>query len=89
MGLIAVNIIGLIMFILAIVMFVLADSMVGIAIGVAISVVWLTFTITANVHILKGRRSTEKLKDSARGHLFDAQIERLNRQYESIMSRKE
>ena len=51
MGLIAVNIIGLIMFILAIVMFVLADSMVGIAIGVAISVVWLTFTITANVHI--------------------------------------
>ena len=38
MGLIAVNIIGLIMFILAIVMFVLADSMVGIAIGVAISV---------------------------------------------------
>ena len=45
MGLIAVNIIGLIMFILAIVMFVLADSMVGIAIGVAISVVWLTFTI--------------------------------------------
>lgn len=32
MGLIAVNIIGLIMFILAIVMFVLADSMVGIAI---------------------------------------------------------
>ena len=52
MGLIAVNIIGLIMFILAIVMFVLADSMVGIAIGVAISVVWLTFTITANVHIL-------------------------------------
>ena len=89
MGLIAVNIIGLIMFILAIVMFVLADSMVGIAIGVAISVVWLTFTITANVHILKGRRSTEKLKDSARGHLFDAQIERLNRQYESIMSREE
>ena len=89
MGLIAVNIIGLIMFILAIVMFVLADSMVGIAIGVAISVVWLTFTITANVHILKGRRSTEKLKDSASGHLFDAQIERLNRQYESIMSRKE
>ena len=77
MGLIAVNIIGLIMFILAIVMFVLADSMVGIAIGVAISVVWLTFTITANVHILKGRRSTEKLKDSARG------------QYESIMSREE
>ena len=74
MGLIAVNIIGLIMFILAIVMFVLADSMVGIAIGVVISVVWLTFTITANVHILKGRRSTEKLKDSARGHLFDAQI---------------
>ena len=51
MGLIAVNIIGLIMFILAIVMFVLADSMVGIAIGVAISVVWLTFTITANVHL--------------------------------------
>ena len=87
MGLIAVNIIGLIMFILAIVMFVLADSMVGIAIGVAISVVWLTFTITANVHILKGRRSTEKLKDSARGHLFDAQIERLNRQYESIITR--
>ena len=86
MGLIVVNIIALIMFILAIVMFALADSMVGIAIGVAISAVWLTFTITANIHILRGRRSTEKLKDSARGHLFDAQIERLNRQYESIMS---
>ncbi len=89
MGLVAVNIVSLIMFGLVIVMFVLADSIAGIAIGVLLSVIWLVFTIAANVHILKGRRSTEKLKDSAKGHLFDAQIERLNRQYESIMSREE
>ncbi len=89
MGLIAVNIMGVIMFALAIVVFVLADSMVGIVIGILLSIVWLVFTIMANIHILRGRRSTEKLKDSARGHLFDAQIERLNRQYESIMSREE
>ena len=89
MGLIAVNIMGVIMFALAIVVFVLADSMAGIVIGILLSIVWLVFTIMANIHILRGRRSTEKLKDSARGHLFDAQIERLNRQYESIMSREE
>ena len=89
MGLIAVNIMGVIMFALAIVVFVLADSMVGIVIGILLSIVWLVFTIMANIHILRGRRSTEKLKDSARGHLFDSQIERLNRQYESIMSREE
>lgn len=89
MGLIAVNIMGLIMFALAIVVFVLADSMAGIVVGILLSIVWLVFTIVANVHMLRGRRSTEKLKDSARGHLFDAQIERLNRQYESIMSREE
>lgn len=89
MGLIAVNIMGVIMFALAIVVFVLADSMAGIVVGILLSIVWLVFTIMANIHILRGRRSTEKLKDSARGHLFDAQIERLNRQYESIMSREE
>lgn len=89
MGLIAVNIMGVIMFALAIVVFALADSMAGIVIGILLSIVWLVFTIMANIHILRGRRSTEKLKDSARGHLFDAQIERLNRQYESIMSREE
>ena len=89
MGLVAVNIVSLIMFGLVIVMFVLADSIAGIAVGILLSVIWLVFTIAANVHILKGRRSTEKLKDSAKGHLFDAQIERLNRQYESIMSREE
>ncbi len=89
MGLIAVNIMGVIMFALAIVVFVLADSMAGIVIGILLSIVWLVFTIMANIHILRGRRSTEKLKDSARGHLFDSQIERLNRQYESIMSREE
>lgn len=89
MGLIAVNIMGLIMFALAIVVFVLADSMAGIVVGILLSIVWLVFTIVANAHMLRGRRSTEKLKDSARGHLFDAQIERLNRQYESIMSREE
>lgn len=89
MGLIAVNIMGVIMFALAIVVFVLADSMAGIVIGILLSIVWLVFTIMANIHILRGRRSTEKLKDSARGHLFDEQIERLNRQYESIMSREE
>ena len=89
MGFVVVNIIGLIMFILAIVTFALADSLTGVAMGCAISVVWLLFTIVANVHIFRGKRSTEKLKDSARGHLFDAQIERLSRQYESIMSREE
>ena len=89
MGLIAVNVIGLIMFALAIVMFVIADSIGGIAVGIVLSIIWLVFTIAANVHILRGRRSTEKLRDSAKGHLFDAQIERLNRQYESIMSREE
>lgn len=89
MGLIVVNVISLIMFVLAIVMFMLADSMVGMAVGIILSIIWLVFTIAANVHILKGQRSTEKLKDSAKGHLFDAQIERLNRQYESIMSREE
>lgn len=89
MGLIAVNIMGVIMFALAIVVFALADSMAGIVIGILLSIVWLVFTIMANIHILRGRRSTEKLKDSARGHLFDEQIERLNRQYESIMSREE
>lgn len=89
MGLIAVNIMGVIMFALAIVVFVLADSMAGIVIGILLSIVWLVFTIMANIHILRGRWSTEKLKDSARGHLFDSQIERLNRQYESIMSREE
>lgn len=88
MGLI-VNIIGLIMFILAMVMFVLADSMAEIAIGILLSIVWLSFTIAANVHIIKGKRSTEKLKDSDREHIFDEQIERLNRQYESIMSRED
>ena len=87
MGLVVVNIVSLIMFGLVIVMFVLADSIGGIAIGIGLSLIWLVFTIAANIHILKGRRSTEKLKDSARGHMFDAQIERLNRQYESIMSR--
>ncbi len=89
MGLVVVNIVSLIMFGLVIVMFVLADSIGGIAIGIVLSLIWLVFTIVANIHILKGRKSTEKLKDSARGHLFDAQIERLNRQYESIMSREE
>lgn len=89
MGLVVVNIVSLIMFGLVIVMFVLADSIGGIAIGIGLSLIWLVFTIAANIHILKGRRSTEKLKDSARGHMFDAQIERLNRQYESIMSREE
>ena len=89
LGFVVVNIIGLIMFILAIVTFALADSLTGVAMGCAISVVWLLFTIVANVHIFRGKRSTEKLKDSARGHLFDAQIERLSRQYESIMSREE
>lgn len=89
MGFVVVNIVSLIMFGLVIVMFVLADSIGGIAIGIVLSLIWLVFTIAANIHILKGRKSTEKLKDSARGHLFDAQIERLNRQYESIMSREE
>lgn len=89
MGLVVVNIVSLIMFGLVIVMFVLADSIGGIAIGIGLSLIWLVFTIAANIHILKGRRSTEKLKDSARGHMFDAQIERLNRQYESmIMNRR-
>ena len=77
MGLVVVNIVSLIMFGLVIVMFVLADSIGGIAIGIGLSLIWLVFTIAANIHILKGRRSTEKLKDSARGHMFDAQIERL------------
>ena len=75
MGLVVVNIVSLIMFGLVIVMFVLADSIGGIAIGIGLSLIWLVFTIAANIHILKGRRSTEKLKDSARGHMFDAQIE--------------
>lgn len=60
MGLIVVNVISLIMFVLAIVMFILADSMAGMAVGITLSIIWLVFTIAANVHILKGRRSTEK-----------------------------
>lgn len=89
MGLVAVNIISVIMFILVIATFLIADSMAGILLGVLLAVVWLVFTICANIHMLKGRKSTEKLKDSARNHMFDAQIERLNSQYESIMSRQD
>ena len=54
MGLVVVNIVSLIMFGLVIVMFVLADSIGGIAIGIGLSLIWLVFTIAANIHILKG-----------------------------------
>lgn len=89
MGLLAVNILSIIMFILVIITFVISDSMIGVVLGILLSIVWLLFTIMANVHMLKGRKSTEKLKDSAKNHMFDEQIKRLNRQYESIMSRQE
>ena len=62
MGLVVVNIVSLIMFGLVIVMFVLADSIGGIAIGIGLSLIWLVFTIAENIHILKGRGSTDSMR---------------------------
>jgi hypothetical protein len=89
MGIIVVNGISLLMFILVILVFVMSDSIAGMALGVLFTVVWLVFTIAANIHMLKGKKSTERLKDSDRGRMFERQINRLNTQYESIMSREE
>lgn len=69
MGLVMVNIVSLIMFGLVIVMFVLADSIGGIAIGIGLSLIWLVFTIAANIHILKEDGQRRSLRTVPGAHV--------------------
>lgn len=60
-----------------------------VGLGVAFGVLWLLYTIIANLVLLKSRHSTVKLDESNRRGYFDKQVRRIKQQYESIQSRRE
>lgn len=89
MSFLAVNAISIAMFIIILLMLSVFKNTISIGVSIAFAVVWLLYTIGANVTLLKGQRAKEKLKDSDRGGFFKKQIDAISRQYESIKSREE
>ena len=89
MNFLIVNIISVIIFILSIMLIFVSDHL---GIGVAFSLLWLLYTIVANVVLLKGKKgksAKEKLRDSNKRGMFNSQVRALQIQYDSIKSREE
>lgn len=86
MGFLVVNIISLIMFGITILLIFMSDN---VGLGIACGVLWLIYTIAANVVLLKSRHSTVRLEDSNEKGYFDKQVRQIKQQYNSIKSRKE
>lgn len=89
MGFLVVNAISIAMFIIILLMLSVFKSTISVGITIAFALVWLFYTVGANVTLLKGQKAKEKLKDSDRGGFFKKQIDAISRQYESIKSREE
>lgn len=94
MGFLVVNIISLIMFGITILLIFMSEH---VGLGIACGVLWLIYTVVANLVLLKSHiaiQSPKKITPSrlnrsdSRG-LFRKQVRRLQQQYESINSRKE
>lgn len=89
MSFLAVNAISIAMFIIILLMLSVFKNTISIGVSIAFAVVWLFYTIGANVTLLKSQRAKEKLKDSDREGFFKKQVDAISRQYESIKSREE
>lgn len=89
MSFLIVNAISIAMFIIIVLMLSVFKNAIGMRAAIVFTVVWLFYTIGANVMLLKGQKAKEKLKDSDRGGFFKKQIDAISRQYESIRSREE
>ena len=86
---IKVNALSLVMFLLCILLIFFTDLM---AVGIAASVLWLVYTIFANMHVLAGERQVSRrktIRESNHKGRFDKEVEELEKQYDSIKSREE
>lgn len=74
MNFLAVNIISIGMFVIILLMLTVLKNTISIGITIAFALVWLFYTIGANVMLLKGQKANEKLKGSDRGGFLKSRL---------------